>query len=193
MRKETCQASAGFNLVICLFVLTRHRVPSPVIVLFTLPRTPMADVASLRAEIKNWERTFTASEGRNPSVDDIKRLPHIGSTARPLILTPSSTPSSTEIQAVQAVVKSRSISARATSQGTQLLPIHLTVANHTHTIIQDTHSPCIASDTQFTRYHQHGASFLIQPIFSSESQGKGTRKTHSPDSTTRVQPLRQPI
>ncbi|KAJ3530333.1 hypothetical protein NMY22_g8621 [Coprinellus aureogranulatus] len=36
----------------------------------------MNDLASVRAEIKSWERTFRGSEGRDPSVDDIRKLPH---------------------------------------------------------------------------------------------------------------------
>jgi hypothetical protein len=99
----------------------------------------MTDLPSLRAEIKNWERTFKATEGRNPSVDDIKKLPHIGSTTLPLILTPNSIPPSPEIQAVQAVLKGCTVSACTISQGTQFLTIHLSVANHTHAAIQVTH------------------------------------------------------
>jgi hypothetical protein len=43
----------------------------------------MNDVASLRAEIKTWERTFKAKKGREPTVDDIKKLPDIGSSFDP--------------------------------------------------------------------------------------------------------------
>lgn len=36
------------------------------------------DLASLRAEIKVWERVFKAEHQRNPTIDDIKSLPKIG-------------------------------------------------------------------------------------------------------------------
>ncbi|EKM48401.1 uncharacterized protein PHACADRAFT_189176, partial [Phanerochaete carnosa HHB-10118-sp] len=35
------------------------------------------DVSSLRAEIKSWERLFKQQHGRDPSVQEIKDLPHI--------------------------------------------------------------------------------------------------------------------
>ncbi|KAF6766590.1 hypothetical protein DFP72DRAFT_867069 [Ephemerocybe angulata] len=37
----------------------------------------MSDVVSVRAEIKSWERAFKSKEGREPTVDDIRKLPHI--------------------------------------------------------------------------------------------------------------------
>ncbi|KAL0951455.1 hypothetical protein HGRIS_008144 [Hohenbuehelia grisea] len=64
----------------------------------------MPDIATVRSEIKAWERTFKADNGRNPSLDDIKQLPHIAekyklykklskqATAKPSAL-PSQTPS----------------------------------------------------------------------------------------------------
>jgi hypothetical protein len=38
----------------------------------------MADIAAVRAELKTWERTFKAQNGREPSVHDIKAHPTIG-------------------------------------------------------------------------------------------------------------------
>lgn len=38
----------------------------------------MQDVSSVRAEIKAWERSYKSENGREPSVHDIKKLPHIG-------------------------------------------------------------------------------------------------------------------
>ncbi|KAF8642006.1 hypothetical protein AX16_009728 [Volvariella volvacea WC 439] len=35
----------------------------------------MADLASLRSQIKEWERSFRDAHGRNPTVDDIKQQP----------------------------------------------------------------------------------------------------------------------
>ena len=49
----------------------------------TLPRvssrlsSPM-DVAALRAELKTWERDFRSTHSRNPTVDEIKEQPAIG-------------------------------------------------------------------------------------------------------------------
>ncbi|EAU92725.1 hypothetical protein CC1G_01770 [Coprinopsis cinerea okayama7 len=37
----------------------------------------MSDLASLRAEIKQWERQFRAKEGRDPDVNEIKKRPEI--------------------------------------------------------------------------------------------------------------------
>jgi hypothetical protein len=36
------------------------------------------DVSALRAEIKAWERDFKAQNGAEPTVQDIKDRPHIG-------------------------------------------------------------------------------------------------------------------
>lgn len=38
----------------------------------------MQNVSSVRAEIKAWERSYKLENGCEPSVDDIKKLPHIG-------------------------------------------------------------------------------------------------------------------
>lgn len=35
----------------------------------------MAEIAIIRAEIKQWERTFKDENGRNPTVQDIKEDP----------------------------------------------------------------------------------------------------------------------
>ncbi|EIN14043.1 hypothetical protein PUNSTDRAFT_140433 [Punctularia strigosozonata HHB-11173 SS5] len=62
------------------------------------------DAASLRAELKGWERAFREANGREPGVDDIRRLPHIAdkyklykklSKLRPASAAPSSDPPST--------------------------------------------------------------------------------------------------
>ena len=56
-------------------------VRSPVHLLraYTLLVTVLAmDVASVRAEIKAWERDFRAKHGRDPSVQEIKDQPAIG-------------------------------------------------------------------------------------------------------------------
>ncbi|KAF4573108.1 hypothetical protein EYR36_007618 [Pleurotus pulmonarius] len=37
-----------------------------------------ADIATVRTEIKEWERSFKETNGRDASIDDIKELPHIG-------------------------------------------------------------------------------------------------------------------
>ncbi|TFK30831.1 hypothetical protein FA15DRAFT_651313 [Coprinopsis marcescibilis] len=37
----------------------------------------MSELASLRAEVKQWEREFRATQGRDPEVDDIRKLPEI--------------------------------------------------------------------------------------------------------------------
>lgn len=39
----------------------------------------MSERDSVRAEIKSWERQFKAENGREPSVQDIKDNPSIGS------------------------------------------------------------------------------------------------------------------
>ncbi|KAF9502468.1 hypothetical protein BDN71DRAFT_1426117 [Pleurotus eryngii] len=36
-----------------------------------------ADIAAVRTEIKEWERSFKETNGRDASIDDIKELPHI--------------------------------------------------------------------------------------------------------------------
>lgn len=38
----------------------------------------MSDAASLRAELKAWEKQFKTDNGREPSVQDIKAHPTIG-------------------------------------------------------------------------------------------------------------------
>ena len=40
--------------------------------------SPPMDVATLRAEIKSWERDFRANHGRDPSIQEIKDQPAIG-------------------------------------------------------------------------------------------------------------------
>lgn len=37
-----------------------------------------AELAAVRTEIKAWEREFRSAQGRDPSVQDIKDHPHIG-------------------------------------------------------------------------------------------------------------------
>ncbi len=55
------------------------------------PPPPM-DVAPLRAEIKAWERDFRASHGRDPSLQEIKDQPHIGTSHLPSPQPPRSPP-----------------------------------------------------------------------------------------------------
>jgi len=43
----------------------------------------MTDLATVRAEIKSWERSFKETNGRPPSVDDIKQNDAIGVSNRP--------------------------------------------------------------------------------------------------------------
>ena len=38
------------------------------------------DVAALRAEIKAWERDFRSKHGRDPSIQEIKDQPAIGTS-----------------------------------------------------------------------------------------------------------------
>ncbi len=37
-----------------------------------------SDVATIRAEIKAWERSFKETNGREPTIEDIKKQPTIG-------------------------------------------------------------------------------------------------------------------
>lgn len=41
-----------------------------------MPAAP--SISELRADIKNWERAFKATNARDPTIDDIKLQPHIG-------------------------------------------------------------------------------------------------------------------
>lgn len=45
---------------------------------FPSPSVPMADLATVRTEIKTWERVFKESQGRPPTLDDIKANNAIG-------------------------------------------------------------------------------------------------------------------
>jgi len=50
----------------------------------------MDDLATVRAQIKNWERSFKEKHGRPPTVNDIKENHHIGQflqTLNQLLLT----------------------------------------------------------------------------------------------------------
>ena len=61
-----------------------HRVLSPrVCTRQALSPLLQMDVAALRAEIKAWERDFKALHGRQPSIDEIRQQPRIG-TCSPL-------------------------------------------------------------------------------------------------------------
>ena len=44
----------------------------------TQVHSPMADVATVRAEIKAWERSFKEDNGREATIQDIKDNPAIG-------------------------------------------------------------------------------------------------------------------
>ena len=56
-----------------------HRVLSPrVCTRQALSPLPQMDVAALRAEIKAWERDFRSKHGRDPSIQEIKDQPTIG-------------------------------------------------------------------------------------------------------------------
>lgn len=37
-----------------------------------------SDVAAIRAEIKAWERSFKETNGKEPTIDDIKKQPAVG-------------------------------------------------------------------------------------------------------------------
>lgn len=37
-----------------------------------------SEVAALRTELKAWERSFRATHGRDPSIQDIKEEPNLG-------------------------------------------------------------------------------------------------------------------
>lgn len=41
----------------------------------------MADLATIKADLKAWERTFKAKNGREPKKDDIKLDPDIGTSS----------------------------------------------------------------------------------------------------------------
>ena len=64
--------------------VTETRVVNPLLHLHFLDAT-MSDLATVRAEIKGWERSFRATQGREPTVDDIKRLPDIGMTSQRIL------------------------------------------------------------------------------------------------------------
>jgi len=47
---------------------------------FYSSRSMSSELASVRAEIKTWERGFRNTNGRNPTIDDIKQQPTVGAS-----------------------------------------------------------------------------------------------------------------
>jgi hypothetical protein len=41
-----------------------------------------SDIANVRADIKAWERKFKETNGREPTIDDIKKQPAVGASRR---------------------------------------------------------------------------------------------------------------
>jgi hypothetical protein len=69
----------------------------------------MADLSTVRTEIKTWERTFKSINQRDPSIQDIREQPAIGTTFLSSLLHLSDgLQFRGEIQAVQEAIKSSS-------------------------------------------------------------------------------------
>jgi hypothetical protein len=65
----------------------------------------MTNVSALRTEIKTWERNFRAEHGREPSVQDIKEQPGLGTTFRVYHSAPVESSTSPEVQGLQEIVE----------------------------------------------------------------------------------------
>lgn len=88
----------------------------------TMPAAP--NISELRADIKNWERAFKATNARDPTIDDIKLQPHIGQCChRPFAF--ESTTNSSQPTSTSYIRNSPSLqSLRLRLRGFRLLTMH---------------------------------------------------------------------
>jgi len=61
------------------------------------------ELAAVRAQIKTWEREFRSAKGRDPSVQDIKDHPHIGTSPALVVSRRVRTTQSSRSREVQAI------------------------------------------------------------------------------------------